>query len=278
MSGSERASWPKKAGGTVDWEKVFEDPRDGLIPLISKARTAQALRQSTILVIQKLYTRKDDPPEVARFVGEVTSLIRDDLPVESLPRLVQGVTAILRQVKEERIRKAAEFEREKALEAEGKKKPEPAKDRRAPKKTKPDRRRMVIVGGAAVGVLLVAIVAYFVIAAPSLQDRIGPNMQLVEQMKAAAQQGHASGTNPFGGTLKVEQQSGRTAVTADGLPVDACMSVAWVLLNRGIIIVNGMTSHRIGPAVIKELCTRTDGPTATITWLPKATDKDDKDK
>ncbi len=104
-----KKTWPKTEAGTIDWEVVFENPETGLIPLISGAKSAGALRDSALAVIKLLYTQKDDPPEIKRFTVELQSLIPDDTPEHFLPRLVEGVTAILRQIKDERIRKTEEF-------------------------------------------------------------------------------------------------------------------------------------------------------------------------
>jgi hypothetical protein len=277
MVDSKRQAWPKTPGGAIDWDTVFEDEEDGLIPLITSAKSPQALRESTILVIKLLYARKDDPPEVERFVAEVTSLIPDHLPEASLPRIVEAVTAILRNIKDERVRKAVEYERQKAAEKEAEKqgrKLPPKADRRAPpSKAGADRRKMVVYGGLGLGAVAVTVAAYFIIASPGLKERLEPNMQLVEQMKTAASKGSASGANVFGGSIKVERQAGRTAVTADGIPFDACLSVSWVLLNRGTIIINGLMSQRMSPAIIKELCSRAEGP-SSLTWLPKEIAKD----
>lgn len=279
MVDSKRRTWPKTPGGTVDWDKVFEDGEDGLIPLITSAKSAQALRESTILVIKMLYARKDDPPEVERFVAEVTSLIPDHLPESALPKIVEAVTGILRTIKDERVRKAAEYEKQKAAEKEAEKqgkKPPPPKDRRSAKPPPGvDKQKIVVYGGLGLGALIAVVAAYFIITSPGVKERLEPNMELVEQMKLAAEKGQVSGTNPFGGHLKVEQQAGRTAVTADGIPFDACLSISWVLLNRGTIIINGLMSQRMSPAIIKELCSRAER-TSTITWLPKVHEKSEK--
>lgn len=34
MTDTPGSSWPKLPGGAIDWEKAFEDPKAGLIPLI----------------------------------------------------------------------------------------------------------------------------------------------------------------------------------------------------------------------------------------------------
>ena len=108
-------SWPKTAAGTVAWEVVFEDPDNGLLSLIGQAPSPRALRESAILIIEKLYTRKDDPAEVERFTREMSELIPDDLAANNLTGIINAVTGLLRQIKDFRIKKAAEHEEMLAL-------------------------------------------------------------------------------------------------------------------------------------------------------------------
>ncbi|MCH7832342.1 MAG: hypothetical protein IIC55_05665 [Proteobacteria bacterium] len=146
-----KKTWPKTEAGTIDWEVVFENPETGLIPLISGAKSAGALRDSALAVIKLLYTHKDDPPEIERFTVELQSLIPDDTPEHFLPRLVEGVTAILRQIKDERIRKAEEYAGQKGVIEAGKKRG--ARKRAEKAKEKKSRIIARIAGGAALAVL-----------------------------------------------------------------------------------------------------------------------------
>ncbi len=52
-----KTTWPKTKAGTIDWEVVFENSETGLIPLISGAGSASALRDSALAVVKLLYTR-----------------------------------------------------------------------------------------------------------------------------------------------------------------------------------------------------------------------------
>jgi hypothetical protein len=103
-------SWPKTAAGTADWEVVFEDPDTGLLALVGQASSPAALRECAILIIARLYARKDDPEEVARFTWEISVLIPDHLGSEDLAGITQAVTILLRKIKDFRIQKAAEHE------------------------------------------------------------------------------------------------------------------------------------------------------------------------
>jgi len=103
-------SWPKTAAGTVDWEYVFEDPGTGLLGLVGQAASPAALRECAILIIAKLYARKDDPAEVERFTKEISALIPDDMAADNLAEINTVVIGLLRQIKDSRIQKAAEHE------------------------------------------------------------------------------------------------------------------------------------------------------------------------
>ena len=109
MSASDKQSWPQTPEGLTDWEAAFEDPSKGFIALITQAKSPTALRQSTIVVIEKLYTRQNDPTEVERFSAELNQMIPDDAQEEDLPGIAAAVTGILRQIKDDRIQKAVKF-------------------------------------------------------------------------------------------------------------------------------------------------------------------------
>lgn len=113
-----KSTWPKTADGTIDWAWVFDNAESGLIPLIRSAKTATALRDCTLMVARQLYTRKDDPPELARFEQQLRELIPDGTPDRELPRMLDAVVYILVGIKDERIRKAEEHVRLKGTAAD----------------------------------------------------------------------------------------------------------------------------------------------------------------
>ena len=104
-----KSAWPKTMDDTIDWEAVFENPDTGLIALLSQAQSAHALRDISLAIVKQLYTRKNDPAEIKKFTSELQSLIPDEISNDLLPGLIDGVVAILHLIKDERIRKAAEF-------------------------------------------------------------------------------------------------------------------------------------------------------------------------
>ncbi len=93
---------------TTDWEALFEAPESGLIPLISSARSTDALRQSSLLTIERLFTRKGDERNLRKFKLQILRLVPEG-DQEALEHKVKAVEQILRDIKVERIRKAAAY-------------------------------------------------------------------------------------------------------------------------------------------------------------------------
>jgi len=267
-------TWPKTKSGTIDWDVVFENPETGLIPLISNAGSVSALRDSALAVVTLLYSRDDDPPVIERFSSELKGLIPDDTPDSLLPQLVDGVTAILRQIKDERMRKAEEFSDNKNL-AEGGEKREIAKQvaRKTAKakaeaeKAKQKKRQLIygVVGGIAAATVL-SVITYFVATGENKEDKSTFRV-LIEEMKGAVD-GEAIKTHTFNGSLQVGAKAGRVTVSAVGIPPYACSSAAWFFANRGNVIINNVMPQRISPKVLAELCAAVPAG-ATLTWISK---------
>ncbi|MCK4939596.1 MAG: hypothetical protein KAR80_04825 [Rhodospirillaceae bacterium] len=108
-SANKKPLWPQTPEGTTDWDVVFEDPTNGFIAIISQAKTPEALRQTTELVIKKLFTRDDDGPEVARFCNELDQIISLINENDQLAATVDAVAGLLRSIKNERKEKAREY-------------------------------------------------------------------------------------------------------------------------------------------------------------------------
>ena len=68
----------------LDWDAVFENPETGFIPLIMQSKSAEALKQTALLVIRKLHTRKNDEPNIEKYSAALDAIFldiirRDDL-------------------------------------------------------------------------------------------------------------------------------------------------------------------------------------------------------
>jgi len=107
--------WPQTPEGITDWDVVFDNPTNGLIAIISKAKTPQSLKETTALVIKKLFTRDDDAPEVSRFLAELDEIIGKVEENDQLAATIDAIAALLRTIKEERKEKAQEYLQKKKL-------------------------------------------------------------------------------------------------------------------------------------------------------------------
>ncbi len=305
MTETAKPSWPKLPNGTTDWEAVFEDPVSGLIPLIGQARTAAALRQCTALVIEQLHTRKNDPDVVARFISQLDEMVPDGTPEAMLPKISAAISGILRQIKDDRVAKAAAHVSAKAVAPSTAETGGAAADEE-PQGTEPDspdypdpidrieanddfeERRQDgdedgdipiflleetksppygLYTGIGAAALAAAALVFYLVAVPSEPTDAETNKLFIRQMEAAAG-GKAVEEHVFGGALTVGTLAGRTAVTAAAVPNGACQSIAWSLAARGHVMISGVMPKRVQPAVLKELCTK-KLLGATLVWLPR---------
>jgi hypothetical protein len=130
---NEQAKRPKKADGTADWETIFEDPANGLIPLVAGAHTIEGLKACATLVINQLFTRKNDAPERDRLNDLLNKLMESAQANGGVEAARNGVIGLLRSIKQERLLKAAAYV---------------AKKRQKPEATERERRKA---GGAFLG-------------------------------------------------------------------------------------------------------------------------------
>jgi len=296
MQSSEAPTWPKRPDGTTDWEMVFEASDSGLISLISAAHSAKALRECTIVVIQQLHTRKNDPEEVARFVGELNALVPDSLPAAALPRVTQALVSILRKIKDDRIARAEAYVAAKAAESIKAHWQDQARDEARAAAAEPedalndnaDDRRVESVevvipnfsfeeeekpayglygGIAAAVVAVIGLAAYLILGSSSGDDFAESNKLFMQQMHMAAD-GNGPPEHVFGGNLSVGILAGRPAVTADSVPSENCQSVSWSLAARGNVMISGVMPKNVAPMVLKDLCSR-KLLGATLIWLPQ---------
>ncbi|MDH5187443.1 MAG: hypothetical protein OEW37_00640 [Rhodospirillaceae bacterium] len=112
---NKKPMWPQKPDGTTDWDLVFDDPTSGLIAIISKAKTSEALKETTTLVIKKLFTRDDDASEVVRFLAELDNIISKVEETDQLSATIDAVISLLHTIKEERKEQARQYLEKKKL-------------------------------------------------------------------------------------------------------------------------------------------------------------------
>lgn|GEM_PF-2159128 len=113
MSEIEKPAFPQTPDGVTDWEKVFEDPDRGILKLIRDAHSREALRACVLVVIEKLFTRKNDQLEIARLKKQLDGILEeagDGVPTDE-------VVALLREVKGHREQRARDYLKEKETKA-----------------------------------------------------------------------------------------------------------------------------------------------------------------
>jgi len=103
MADTGKPTWPRTPDGTTDWEVVFEDPQTGFIQLIVQSPSAETLRLTTTVVIDKLFTRRGDEVEVTRLKQELETILA--APGDIIAKQA-GVSGLLRQIKNVRVEKA----------------------------------------------------------------------------------------------------------------------------------------------------------------------------
>ncbi len=262
--------FPKKPSGVTDWEKLFEDPEVGYFPRIESAPDARELRHETTVIVQRLFTRRGDDGQINRFLKELAVLIPDETTPEHLPEAKQAIIKILGELKNHRIAKADAYEREKAEASET----TADTKSQARKRREEDKRRQRIftfVSGAAVAAVAGLLLLVFI--RPWEKEDILPVKQLVLEMEQIAQAPDRTAEGPavshvFGGTLVRSHIGGKLAISANGIPVDKCRSVAWVLVNKGQVVINGFLPERVTISTLETLC-KEDPTGATVVWVPK---------
>jgi hypothetical protein len=75
MSGDVNPAWPVDENGRPDWETVFEADANGLIPLLQQARTMKAVREVMMVIVQMLFSRKEDSPMRDRYLAELQEIL-----------------------------------------------------------------------------------------------------------------------------------------------------------------------------------------------------------
>jgi len=93
----------------LHWDAVFENPETGFIPLIMQSKSAEALKQTALLVIRKLHTRKNDEPNIEKYSAALDAIFLDIIRRDDLNLLQAAVKKLLRDIKKERIQKAAAY-------------------------------------------------------------------------------------------------------------------------------------------------------------------------
>lgn len=113
MNTEKQTGSPKKPDGTTDWDIVFDDPDVGLIALIGRVTSTDALQACGLLMIRRLFTRKNDELDVARFTNELNETISYAGAVGDIEAIKAEVIVMLRRIKDIRVAKARVYLEEK---------------------------------------------------------------------------------------------------------------------------------------------------------------------
>ncbi len=252
---STEQSRPPKPDGTIDWEEVFEDEESGLVALIARARTPEVLRKTITAVILGLFIRKDDTSNIKRFTAELNGIVGADVQPSDIGALRDRVTKLLRRIKENRKRVSARASEGRFAKG--------GERRLTVTRRKPFFTLWIWV--AVLGAVTLCGIGVVVVWSKLYQD-VPPYTQLVEEMESAAL-GEAPSLHVYGGALKVEAQGDDIVVTAEAVPLNACVNAAWILSRSGRVAVNGTMPPRLIPTQLTQLCGRGQKGT-TITWFP----------
>jgi hypothetical protein len=114
LSDTTSLSSPKKPDGTTDWDIVFDDPDKGLIALIGRVTSADALEQCGQLIIRRLFTRKNDQLDVARFNRELDDILNSASANGDISVIKAEVVMMLQRIKAIRVAKARAYVDDKA--------------------------------------------------------------------------------------------------------------------------------------------------------------------
>jgi len=109
MNDTGARAWPTTADGTTDWERVFEDPSDGLIVLACRSETPDQLKTMTLIILRQLLKRKNDDDGDNKMAAYIDRTIPDGAPADDMDGLRAGVARLFRRIKDDRIKLAAAY-------------------------------------------------------------------------------------------------------------------------------------------------------------------------
>jgi len=114
----DKENWPRTPDGTIDWETVFEDPANGLIPAISEAQKPDMLIDCAAIITEALFSRSSDENIRAGYTGKLASIAITNSS-EPFEVVLEQITSFLRSIKDDRIQRAADWVQHKANRSAG---------------------------------------------------------------------------------------------------------------------------------------------------------------
>lgn len=98
--------WPKLPDGTIDWMTVFQAPGTGLIAQIEQARTSAQLKACFGVIINALFSRKNDVEIREAFLKSSEELFGEEPDDEDLGAFQIKLRMIMMRLMNERIQRS----------------------------------------------------------------------------------------------------------------------------------------------------------------------------
>ena len=218
--------------------------------------------------------------KINKLKREIAELITDDISETSLARVRDAIVDLLRDLKIFKIQNAAQYQNRSDSRNENELK---ISDEGAASVLKLERRSPVsqdegivaptwcqriswpwtISGLVAAGS---AILFGYYIQTVRVVDEGNPASILAGQIMTAAENPQVK-VHVFGGRLSSTTEFGRNGIAADSIPRSVCFDVAWQLVNKGIVIIDGKYSRKLSPTIIRKLCDDAREPLQLL-WFP----------
>lgn len=101
--------WPLNRDGTVDWETAFTNFETGLIPTIEQAKTLDALKSCSVVVISSLFARKNDATNRDTYLAALENIFGAPDAENKIELIRARLVTLLISIKNNRIERAAEY-------------------------------------------------------------------------------------------------------------------------------------------------------------------------
>lgn len=173
---------PKKPDGTTDWDVVFDDPEQGLVALIDRVNSTDSLHKCGEIMIKRLFTRKNDQENVARFTSELNDIISKADTAGDFSEIKAEVAAMLRKIKAIRVAKAKAYleEKSRSLKIERRSSSDDIPDKQ---RSKSDAKTIpLFVGGAALSVAALIGLIFWLAYTPTPQEIAAEKKALEEEL------------------------------------------------------------------------------------------------
>ncbi|MDP6788566.1 MAG: hypothetical protein QGI13_15720 [Rhodospirillales bacterium] len=103
--------WPTFEDGTVDWDKVFNDPETGLIAMVNNADTPKKLRACYHATINGLFFRESDDKIRKKYLYDLDKFFTIEQDERHMAGLQRQITMLFTRIMQNRIERARTFVR-----------------------------------------------------------------------------------------------------------------------------------------------------------------------